>query len=58
VDDEEALHEVLREMLEAGGFEVLVCTDGPAALKLIAEFPGDIDVLLSLPGGPGSFVPR
>jgi DNA-binding response OmpR family regulator len=47
VDDEEALHEVLRNMLEAGGFDVLVCGDGPAALKLIAEFPGDIDLLLT-----------
>jgi DNA-binding response OmpR family regulator len=47
VDDEEGLHEVLREMLEASGFAVLVCGSSPAALKLIAEFPDDIDLLLT-----------
>jgi hypothetical protein len=47
VDDEEDLHEVLKEMLQASGFDVFVCGDGLAALKLIEQFPGDIDLLLT-----------
>jgi DNA-binding response OmpR family regulator len=47
VDDEKDLHEVLKGILESSGFDVFVCENGPAALKLIEEFPADIDLLLT-----------
>lgn len=47
VDDEEDLLELLREMLESSGFAVLVSASGTDALKLIEEFTGPIDLLLT-----------
>jgi DNA-binding response OmpR family regulator len=47
VDDERDLHEVFKGILESSGFDVFVCENGPAALKLIKEYPGGIDLLLT-----------
>ena len=47
VDDEEDLLELLRDMLESSGFAVLVSASGTDALKLIEQFPGPIDLLLT-----------
>jgi two-component system cell cycle sensor histidine kinase/response regulator CckA len=47
VEDEPALRDVLRRILSAAGHEVLIASDGPAALAVAADHPGRIDVLLT-----------
>ncbi|WP_053226869.1 ATP-binding protein [Solirubrobacter soli] len=47
VEDEPALLEVTRRILDENGYEVLSATRGADALKLADEHPGDIDVLLT-----------
>jgi CheY-like chemotaxis protein len=47
VEDEPALHDVLHRVLATAGHEVLIASDGPAALALAAAHPGEIDVLLT-----------
>jgi two-component system cell cycle sensor histidine kinase/response regulator CckA len=47
VEDEPALLEVTRRILDENGYDVLVATGGPEALKLATEHQGEIDVLLT-----------
>lgn len=47
VDDNKDLCEVMREMLEANGFVVLISEDGSTALEVVEEYPGFIDLLLT-----------
>ncbi len=54
VEDEEALRQMLRTLLELQGCTVLEAADGPTALRMVTEHPGPIHLLLSdvvLPGG-------
>jgi CheY-like chemotaxis protein len=45
VEDEEVVREVVRQMLERQGYEVLVAGDGADALALAERHGGSIDVL-------------
>lgn len=45
-DDEEALRELSREVLESLGYTVLTAADGGEALRLYAEREKDVDLLL------------
>ena len=45
VEDEEVVRDVVRQMLERQGYEVLVAGDGEEALALAEEHRGHIDVL-------------
>ena len=47
VEDEPALRDVLNRILVSAGHEVMVASDGPAALTLAAGYDGPIDVLLT-----------
>ena len=47
VDAEEGIRAAVREMLEGRGFGVVVSRSGPSALKLLQEFPGSIELLLT-----------
>ena len=47
VEDEPALRDVLRRILDGAGHRVLIAPDGPAALALAAAHEGPIDVLLT-----------
>jgi CheY-like chemotaxis protein len=47
VEDESALRDTTREMLERNGYDVLTARDGEAALELSRGHPGVIDVLLT-----------
>ncbi|MCU7726980.1 PAS domain S-box protein [Actinoplanes sp. KI2] len=47
VEDEPALRDVLHRILAGAGHEVLIASDGPAALALARQHPGPIDVLLT-----------
>jgi CheY-like chemotaxis protein len=47
VEDEPALLEVTRRILDENGYEVLAATGGAEALRLADEHPGEIDVLLT-----------
>ena len=47
VEDEPALRDVLRRILATAGHEVLIASDGPAALSAAEAHPGHIDVLLT-----------
>jgi CheY-like chemotaxis protein len=47
VDDDEAVRGLLRYMLEAIGFDVIVAADGPKALQKFRECRGEIDLLLT-----------
>jgi DNA-binding response OmpR family regulator len=40
VDDETEIVEILRDYLEADGFQVVTATDGVSALATLAEAPG------------------
>ena len=56
VEDEEALREVTRRVLAAGGYRVLTAADGPQALELAASQEDPIDLLLTdviMPGMSG-----
>ena len=57
VEDEEALREITREILEAAGYTVLEAAHGAAALHLSERHPGKISLLISdvvMPGLTGS----
>jgi signal transduction histidine kinase/CheY-like chemotaxis protein len=59
VEDEPALLEVTRRILDENGYEVLVATRGAEALELADEHAGEIDVLLTdvvMPGMLGKEV--
>jgi DNA-binding NtrC family response regulator len=47
VDDEDALRWVARRVLEADGWEVLEAADGEAALQLIGEREGRLDLVVT-----------
>lgn len=56
VDDEPTLRAVMRRALLRDGYEVLVAEDGARALKLMADHPGPVDLLLTdviMPGLSG-----
>ncbi|HVP38554.1 MAG TPA: response regulator [Candidatus Saccharimonadales bacterium] len=46
VDDEEAVRETTRELLEVLGYRVLAAADGRAAVELFQQHAGEIDVVL------------
>lgn len=55
-EDEQDVREVAREFLESGGYKVLEACDGANAVKLAAEYPGAIDLLVTdmvMPGITG-----
>lgn len=58
VDDNDALRENLAEALQIEGYPVVMASDGPSALSLLAEDPPPSVVLLDLmlPGMSGSDV--
>ncbi len=59
VDDEEAIAEAVRARLESEGYEVLVATDGPEAIRVCERARPDLVVLdLMLPGMDGLEVCR
>jgi nitrogen-specific signal transduction histidine kinase/CheY-like chemotaxis protein len=47
VEDEAAVRELTREILELEGYTVLEAADGPTALALVRDVPGSIDLLLT-----------
>jgi PAS domain S-box-containing protein len=47
VEDEDAVRELTREVLDAGGYVVLEARNGPDALELAGAHPGAIDLLLA-----------
>ena len=56
VEDEEHLATGIKYNLEAEGYRVTTVGDGPAALKIVQENPGEVDLLildLMLPGMSG-----
>jgi CheY-like chemotaxis protein len=55
VDDEEAIREVLRDLLESMGYEAVTCADGHEAVRLVEETTAfDAAILdLTIPGGLG-----
>ena len=59
VEDDASIREVVRRGLEAGGFAVTACGDGPAALeRLAAESPDLVLLDVMLPGMDGFDVCR
>ncbi|HWE60659.1 MAG TPA: response regulator transcription factor [Chloroflexota bacterium] len=59
VDDEIAIVKVLRDFLEAEGFDVLAAHDGPEALAALAREPVDCVLLdIMMPGADGFDVCR
>ena len=56
VEDQDEVRNLLRKMLEARGYRVLVAATGGAALELAATHAGDIDLLVTdvvMPGMSG-----
>jgi two-component system, cell cycle sensor histidine kinase and response regulator CckA len=47
VDDDQDVRDIMREMLERSGFAVIPSQDGINALKVVEEYPGFIDLLLT-----------
>ena len=47
VEDEPALCQLLREVLERHGYRVLIAVDGADALEVSARYPGPIHLLLT-----------
>jgi PAS domain S-box-containing protein len=47
VEDEDAIREVTRRILTRHGYEVIVARSGPAALRLLDDYDGEIDLLLT-----------
>ena len=47
VEDETALHEVARRILDRNGYHVLTAASGPEAIDIVTGHPGRIDVLLT-----------
>jgi CheY-like chemotaxis protein len=55
-EDEQDVREVAREFLESGGYTVIEACDGRDALRIAAEHPGKIDLLMTdmiMPGMTG-----
>src|SRR5262249_8265446 len=56
VEDQQALRELLREVLNSAGFRVLEAEDGRHAVEIAAEYGGTIDLMLTdwvMPGMDG-----
>jgi two-component system response regulator RstA len=54
VDDDKLLRQILRDSLEASGFEVATAGDGDEALRFIPEFNPDVIVMdVMMPGENG-----
>jgi PAS domain S-box-containing protein len=53
VDDEPAVRQVCRAVLGKAGFCVLIAEDGPAALRMLEEKGGEIQLMLLDQGMPG-----
>jgi PAS domain S-box-containing protein len=56
VEDEEVVRKVAREILEGAGYHALVADKGEEAIRLCAEYPQEIHLLLSdvvMPGASG-----
>ncbi|MGD0063428.1 MAG: PAS domain S-box protein [Streptosporangiaceae bacterium] len=47
VEDEPAMREVTQRILSRAGYHVLVAASGRAAIEIVENYPGDIDVLLA-----------
>jgi len=47
VEDEQALREVTRRILAAGGYRVIAAANGPEALSVAATHEGQLDLLLT-----------
>jgi len=47
VEDEDAMREVTRRILARNVYEVLVASGGPAALEIVRDHPGPLDLLLT-----------
>ena len=57
VEDEQGVRDLAREYLEISGYKVLVADSGPAAVKLVSEHKGAIDLVMTdvvMPGLSGS----
>ncbi len=57
VEDEESVRQLVRETLEGKGYKVLESENGSTALKIAAEHPGAIDLLITdvvMPGMSGN----
>ena len=55
-EDEQDVREVAREFLESGGYTVIEASHGQEALRVAAQHPGDIDILVTdmvMPGMTG-----
>jgi PAS domain S-box-containing protein len=56
VEDEHAMREVTYRILSRAGYNVLAAASGREAIEIVANYPGDIDVLLTdviMPHMPG-----
>ena len=53
VEDEPSLRAIIQEILEAAGYSVLSAADAAAA-RLLAEYAGTIDLLITDVGMPGT----
>jgi DNA-binding response OmpR family regulator len=54
IDDEEQVRDMLQEMLQSTGHEVLVASNGDAALQMLRESPCDVVIAdIFMPGKPG-----
>lgn len=61
VEDEDTLRALTREFLQSLGYNVLEAAHGEDAMRLAAEYPGEIDLLLTdivMPGMTGREVAR
>jgi PAS domain S-box-containing protein len=47
VEDEDALREVTRRILDRNGYRVLTAASGPEAIETVTRHPGGIDILLT-----------
>jgi two-component system cell cycle sensor histidine kinase/response regulator CckA len=47
VEDDDALRELTVGLLESEGYKVLAATDGPSAIKIAQQYPGNIDLVLT-----------
>lgn len=55
-DDESMVLDLVRTLLQAQGYKVLLAADGPEAIRISKEHPGAIDLLLTdmvMPGMSG-----
>jgi len=56
VEDEESVRQLVRETLESKGYKVLEADHGEAALRIVSDYSGKIDMLITdvvMPGMSG-----